>query len=192
MIVKALKRGGVALTLGKHPVRRTYRAYSADTLLTLPDDEVTLERHIIDGAVAAGLISIELETSPVRIDALSAGVGSSVGIEIDFLCSASEQVGDLVYVSSSKTVSQADASVLSKVDVIGHVIAKTSDTECTISTAAGPVSSSGLTPGIRLYLSDTTPGGIAQTPPGGSSIVVEVGIANSATTWIYTGAKVIA
>lgn len=104
---------------------------------------------------------------------------------VEFTCTATEQVNDLVYISAADTVSQADASAASTSDVIGWIFAKPTTTTCLVSFGPGPVTSSGLTPGARVYLSDTA--GAVSSSEG--TVIVEVGLAKSATEFLFLGAK---
>lgn len=106
---------------------------------------------------------------------------------IQFTCTATEAVNDLVYISADNTVAQADASDSAKIDVIGWIESKINSTTCMVSTSPGPVTSSSLTAGERIFLSDT-PGAVQSGTPGTNS--VEVGIAKSSTSFIFTGAKI--
>jgi hypothetical protein len=102
-----------------------------------------------------------------------------------FTCTASESVGDLVYVSGANAVAQADASSLSTSEVVGFVLLKSSATACQVTVQPGPVTgASGLTAGDPVYLSET-PGAVTAVAPAN---VVQVGIATSATEWFFTGA----
>jgi len=105
-----------------------------------------------------------------------------------FTCTITEQVNDLVYISSADTVAQADASVIGTARVVGWIVSKPTTTSCLVSRGPGPVTSSGLAVGSPVYLSDTA--GAASSTEG--TIIVEVGIAKSTTSFIFTGAQVIA
>jgi len=107
---------------------------------------------------------------------------------VSFTCTATEAVGDLVYVSSTDTVAQADASALATSQAIGWIFAKPTDTTCLVSFGPGPVPSASLTAGALVYLSDTA--GEASASEG--TVIVEVGIAKSTTSFLFTGAKVVA
>jgi len=85
-------------------------------------------------------------------------------------------------------VAQADASALGTARATGWIFAKPTTTTCLVSFGPGPIPASGLTPGAPVYLSDTA--GAVSASEG--TVVVEVGIAKSTTSFIFTGAKVIA
>lgn len=89
----------------------------------------------------------------------------------------------IVYLSSSDTVSQADASSSATAPAIGIVTA-IAGPSCTVQTEGEYSGFSGLTPGAIYYLS-TTAGGITATPPSSTGqILQKVGIAKDATTLV--------
>jgi hypothetical protein len=102
-------------------------------------------------------------------------------------CTATEAVGEPVYLVSADTVAQADASALATARVVGHISSKPSSTSCRISVAPGPLTASGLTAGAPVFLSDTA--GVVSSTPG--TVVVQVGIADTTTSYLYTGGKVV-
>ena len=118
-------------------------------------------------------------------DTLSAAQGI-----IDFSCTATEQVGDLVYISSSDTVQQADASDTNKIDVIGYIISKPTSSTCKVATA-GTITASGLTPGAKVFLSPTVAGSVTQTEPASPNVIVEVGFAKNSVSFIFEKGAVI-
>lgn len=185
MVIQALKKGGVALALGYRPIQRTFRIYKKNGTIFIPDDYADEFRHIIDGLVANGTITVVQESASVV-----AGGGTTPVGTLTFSCTATEQVGDLVYVSDANSVEQADASDISSSDVIGHIVSKPTATTCLVSNSQGPVTSVGLNAGERVWLSDGTPGGVETDPPNSPSVAVEVGVAISDTEFIFTGAKV--
>lgn len=107
---------------------------------------------------------------------------------IPFTCTSTEAVNDLVYVSAADTVAQAGAANSAKLEVIGSIFAKPTTTTCLVAIGAGLVSSSGLTAGAKVYLSDT----LGQASPTEGTNIVELGIAKSTTSFVFTGAKVVA
>jgi len=107
---------------------------------------------------------------------------------IQFTCTATEEVNNLVYISAANTVSQADASAVATARVIGWIQSKLNSTTCLVSRAPGPVTSSGLTAGSPVYLSNTA--GAASATEG--TVIVELGIAKSTTSFIFTGARITA
>lgn len=104
---------------------------------------------------------------------------------IEFTCTATEQVNDLVYISAADTVAQADASVAGTADVLGWIFAKPTTTSALVSVGPGPVTSSGLTTGAKVYLSDTA----GQASPSAGTVTVEVGLAKSTTSFVFLRAK---
>lgn len=120
----------------------------------------------------------------------------SVTVEVDpdpneisktYTCTVTEVVGDLVYLSATDTVAQADASAIGTARVIGHIISKPTSTTCKVSIGPGPVTASGLTVGAPVYLSDTA-GAVSATE---GTIIVEVGIADTTTSFVFTGYKIV-
>jgi len=97
-------------------------------------------------------------------------------------CTATEQVGDLVYVLSSGEVRQADASAIATARAVGFVKTKPTATTCEVQCGGAMADLSGLTPGATYFLSET-PGAVVATPPT-SGVVVPVGEALSATSLI--------
>lgn len=105
------------------------------------------------------------------------------GLNLTLTCTATEQVGDLVYVSGVDTVAQADASAASTSEVVGYIVSKPSATSCIVSAEPGPVTgATGLTAGDPVYLSETA-GDVTAVAP---AIAVRVGTALSTTTWIFS------
>lgn len=116
----------------------------------------------------------------------SGSSSSNVNVEFDATCTASEAIGQPVYVSGINTVSQADASSESTADVVGFVVAKASTTSCTVRTNGVVSGLSGLTPGTTYFLSETT-GGITSAPVTTSGAVLfAIGKALSSTELIIT------
>ena len=103
-----------------------------------------------------------------------------------YTCTVTEVVGNPVYISSADTVAQADASVIGTARVVGWIYSKPTDTSCLVSRGPGPVTASGLTVGAPVFLSDTA--GAVATAPG--TITVEVGVAKTTTSFIFTGARI--
>jgi len=96
--------------------------------------------------------------------------------------------GDLIYIAAAGTVFKADANTNGK-EAIGFVLAGiTSAASGTVYFGTGLVTGlSGLTPGVKQFLSATTTGGITTTPPSGTSDLVQlVGWAKSATELFFT------
>jgi hypothetical protein len=106
-------------------------------------------------------------------------------VTVLFDCSIAEQQYDLVYISASNTVAQADASSLATSGVVGWITSKPTPTTCLVSTGAGPVAASGLTAGARVFLSASTPGAVTNTEPALPNISVDVGFAKNATEFVF-------
>ena len=99
-------------------------------------------------------------------------------IEAD--CTATEQVGDPVYISGTDAVRQADASSITTGKVVGIISEKMTATTCRVQ-VTGSVTLSGLTAGSAYFLSETT-GQITTTIPTASgSVVAYIGQALSST-----------
>jgi hypothetical protein len=92
-------------------------------------------------------------------------------------CTATEVVGDAVYILSAGQVRQAQANVLATSLVVGVVTSKASDTTCVV-TSAGTATVTGLTAGSVHYLSEITAGAIADAEPSGGNHIVMVGMAS--------------
>lgn len=90
--------------------------------------------------------------------------------------------GDAVYVNSSSLIARASAATSGN-GAIGFVlVAVTSGSPATMYRSGDNTAVTGLTPGSRYYLSDTTPGGITAVPVTGSGKLSQyVGNAMSAT-----------
>lgn len=111
-------------------------------------------------------------------------VGTSTAVEIDYTAGAGGiTAGQPVYISAADTVLPADASGIATARVIGIAKETKLQTETVKIIVNGVATAgSGLTPGAPVYLSVTT-GAITETPPTQpSEVVIELGIAKSATT----------
>jgi hypothetical protein len=148
--------------------------------------------HLIDGRVLMGPVH-DIAFLPTY---LTSDIVNPEDPEVPnfalYSCTLATEVGDLVYQTSTPDlVAQADASDLSKIDVIGWVAEKPTTTTCKVTNDVGPVPSSGLTAGDRLYLSDTAPGKVTSLAPVSPSAEVEIGIARDLDEFVFTGAKII-
>jgi hypothetical protein len=108
--------------------------------------------------------------------------GGSADLDIAFICTASESVGDAVYVVGAGTVSSANNSAIGTAKVIGFIVSKSSPTACKVRTQGEIAGLSGLTSG-DLYFLDSTNGAITKTVPT-AGILALVGIASSTTSLI--------
>ena len=93
-------------------------------------------------------------------------------LDVDFACTASESVGDAVYISGNGTVSTADKSSITTAQVIGFIASKPTDTTCKVRTANLLSGLSGITYD-KLYFLDAS-GAITDTPPT-TGVLVRVG-----------------
>ena len=109
-------------------------------------------------------------------------IGSTpvVSPEQTYACTATEQPGDAVYVSTANTVARASAINPAKMPAIGFVLSKPTTTICKILTDGALTGFTGLTPGATYYVSDT-PGQISTTP---GTQEQEVGVAYNTTTLV--------
>ncbi len=93
-------------------------------------------------------------------------------LESIWSCTATEQVLDLVFESSSNTVSRSNATSLATMPVIGMIINKPTATTCIIATSGEIPGIGGLTPD-RAYYADIVNGGITLSIPATSGAVVQ-------------------
>lgn len=98
-------------------------------------------------------------------------------------CTASEQVGDAVYVLSAGQVRKALADVLATARVAGVITVKPTATTCTC-ISGGPVAMSGLTPGAPHFLSAATAGAASAAEPGPGKFRVPLGMAKTTTEMV--------
>lgn len=125
----------------------------------------------------------------IKLKQLDDSLAAIQGVVL-FNCTATEQPFDLVYISAADTAAQADASNSSKIDVIGYILDKPTSTTCNVA-SVGLITSSGLTVGLKAYLSATTPGGMTQTEPTSPDAIVEIGLAKSTTSVLFSKGAVI-
>jgi len=103
-------------------------------------------------------------------------------VVLSFTCTATEQVGDVVYLSADDTVAQAQSNAIGTTFAVGLIISKPSVTSCDVVVAGKVEGLAGLTAGTRYYLSNTVAGGLLATPPITSGhFVIKVGIAINTT-----------
>ena len=97
-------------------------------------------------------------------------------------CTASESIGDLVYLSGSGAVTKADATTVATAPAIGIIVNKPSATVCDVRVGTAIISGfSGLVAGQKQFLS-TTAGGMTSTAPSTlGNVVQEIGRAITAT-----------
>lgn len=111
------------------------------------------------------------------------GGGSAETVESEFTCTATETVGDVVYIFGSNDVRQADATALStSAATVGIIISKPTATTCVVVTDGEAAVFGGLTPGAIYYVAKGSPGDITATPITAPGIVKAVGKAKNATT----------
>lgn len=109
-----------------------------------------------------------------------------VGIVADSFTSTASgalSAGDVVYLTSGSLVARASAAVAGNA-AIGYVlVASIAAAPATILLEGRNTAVSGLTPGTRYYLSDSTPGGLTASPVSGAGKLHQfIGTAITATS----------
>lgn len=100
-------------------------------------------------------------------------------------CTATEVVGDAVYISGNDTVAQADASdPAGKLPAAGIIVDKPTATTCIVQWAGTAISFVGLTAGKYYYVSALVPGGITMVKANGGTEPQVVGFALNATSLV--------
>lgn len=90
--------------------------------------------------------------------------------------------GDAVYVNASSLIARASAAVSGNPAIGFVLLGATNGTPATMYRSGDNTAVTGLTPGARYYLSDSTPGAITATPVTGADKLSQyVGTALSAT-----------
>ena len=155
-------------------------------------DLATLEGHLEPvfkhraEAIIFEIDSVGTETSVKEaIDDLAATlVITEFPSEADNTCELGLNIGQFVYIDGTGILRAALADDISTAKVIG-VVSDTdvSGTPCTIKATGSVDAYTGLTPGVRYFLSETVAGGIQSTVPTTSGHVIKmVGIALDSTT----------
>jgi len=110
----------------------------------------------------------------ILADSTYNGQGTTItGVE----CSPTVQLGDAVYSAGNNIVSQALATDLSTSLVVGFVVDKDSETECSIAIDGLIINFPGITPNTQYFLSRNVPGAISTIPPTASGdILVRIGV----------------
>lgn len=103
---------------------------------------------------------------------------SSTATVFQATCTAAEQVGNAVYVSSSGAVRRADASALATARVVGLIKSKSSTTACEVQCSGELGGLANLVAGTTYFAAET-PGALSSTP---GSVMVVVGEALTATS----------
>lgn len=132
------------------------------------------------GAGDAGKLA-QLDSSG-KFDASAMPVGFGVST---FVANASGNLaaGDAVYVNASSLIARASAATSGNPTIGFVLLSATSGASATMYRSGDNTAVTGLTPGSRYYLSDSTPGGITATPVTGSGKLSQyVGNALSATS----------
>lgn len=163
-----------------------------------PELKADVKKQMSITSDASGIKLVNDETSPGNSEYYGTNSGGTKGYHPLPSASAAESAtmtagetlaaGDLVYIAAAGTVFKADANTAGK-EAVGFVLAGiTSAASGTVYFGTGIVSGlSGLTPGVKQYLSATVTGGITTTPPSGASDLVQlVGWAKSATELFFT------
>ena len=100
-------------------------------------------------------------------------------VDVDLTCSATEVVGNAVYMFSDDVVKQANNTLLATASVIGFIASKATSTSCTVRMSGALAGFSGLEVGKDYFL-DSVNGGITKTPPT-TGVLALVGRPISAT-----------
>lgn len=93
-------------------------------------------------------------------------------------CTATEAVGDMVYVLSSGQVRRAQANAAATAKVAGVITSKPTSTTCVV-VSDGPAAKSGLTAGSEHFLSASVAGGVSDAEPATGNWRVSVGRAST-------------
>lgn len=111
----------------------------------------------------------------IIINATDVILSTTQSIDVDMGCTATEQVGDVVYVFSDGQVRQANNSSITTAKVMGFIVSKSGDTSCKVRVAGTIDEFMGLSVGDQYFL-DSTSGDITDSPPtAASSVIVRLG-----------------
>ena len=128
-------------------------------------------------------ISVKFDTILQKLREKDTTTSSANVLEFSGICTASEAVGDPVYLDSSGFLRTADASTFSKSKVVGFIVSKASPTTCVVR-ISGTITLSGLTPGVPYFLG-IAPTTLTATPPTGAGSVINcLGIGRDSATFI--------
>ena len=120
----------------------------------------------------------------IFINATDVILSTVQSIDVDMGCTATEQVGDVVYVFSDGQVRQANNSSIGTAKVMGFIISKTGDTNCKVRVAGTIDEFVGLNVGDQYFLSSTS-GDITDSPPTTTdSVIVRLGQAIKADLFL--------
>lgn len=117
----------------------------------------------------------EEETEKIIINASDVIFSGSTALDIDMNCTATEQVGDAVYVFGDGEVRQANNSDISIAKVLGFVVNKSSDTTCKVRVAGVVDDFTGLSSGSQYFLSGVSGDIDTIAPTTTGSVLVRVG-----------------
>jgi len=110
--------------------------------------------------------------------------GDSNPFERSGICTATEEVGEPVYIANNGNFLSASANSISTCKVIGIILSKPTVTTCIIRTGGIISGFTGLSVGQPYFL-DVTQGYISEYPPTESgSVIVNVGLAISGTEFL--------
>lgn len=111
------------------------------------------------------------------------GSGAAEAVEVSYTCTATEAIGDVVYIFGADDVRRADATALAtSAATVGIIKSKPTATSCVVVTDGEIDVFGGLTPGAIYYVAKGAPGDITATPITAPGIVKAVGKAKNATT----------
>jgi hypothetical protein len=100
-------------------------------------------------------------------------------LDIDYTCTATEQIGDAVYQSGNGIVSQADNAIIGTARVVGFIASKPTTTSCKVRTGYPLSGFTGLVFDKTYFLG--LAGAITATPPS-IGVLVKLGNANNTTS----------
>lgn len=117
------------------------------------------------GAGDAGKM-VQLDSAG-RLDAtvMPVGIGADTYVAN---ASGNLSAGDAVYITSGGLIARASAATSGNQAMGFVLVAATSGNSATMLFEGRNTALSGLTPGVRYYLSDSTPGAVTATPVSGS------------------------
>lgn len=115
---------------------------------------------------------------PISINSVDVRLIPPSNVDVSMICSASEQVGDVVYIFSSAfgnpEVRRADNRDISTAKVMGFVVSKSSDTSCIVRIMGVVTNFTSLIPGEDYFLGlDGGVTNVATTISG--SVIVPLG-----------------
>lgn len=125
----------------------------------------------------------EIVGDKITLNATDVFITSSAVTEFSFICTVNENVNDVVYISSSGTVSKANNSSINTAKAIGIIFQKTGDGICRVRILGVISGFSGLIAGKHYFLDNNA--GLSLSPPSASgSVITRLGHAISPTEFL--------